>query len=181
MKVIVIGMDNTGKSTLCENLAKELKLEHLHSLGYKPSKETLLNFMAYNLTNEKDVIFERFSFFDEIIYGPVLRYYTKFNIGDDFYYNLLEKEPYIIYCRPEDNVIFNWGNREQMDGVIEHEQELLNRWDALVDILKEDGFKVIDYDYTKDSTSKLIKEIKGEEDVSKLGFMCTTTFGKNSK
>lgn len=160
MKVIVIGMDNTGKTTLCEELSKLYNLEHLHSLGYKATKEAMLSFMGYNLINDKNVIFERFSYFDEIVYGPVLRKHSKFDLNDDFYYTLLEKNPYIIYCRPPKDVIQKWGEREQMNGIIDNSEKLLERWDALADILEEDGFNVINYDYTMDDPKEILNSEK---------------------
>ena len=177
MKIIVIGMDNTGKSTLCEQLSKELNLEHLHSLGYKPPREHLLAFMGYNLVNDKDVIFERFSYFDEIIYGPVLREESKFDLDDDFYMTIYRENPKIIYCRPPRKVIFNWGEREQMEGIIDNSVELLSRWDSLAELLKMDGFDIIHYDYTRENISDLIGELK---DGDNLGTLHKTTSRKRT-
>ena len=68
----------------------------------------------------------------------------------------------IIYCRPEDDVIYNFGDREQMEGVIEQRVALVNKWDELVMELSKRGFVILTYDWTKHSLDYLTNIIGGK-------------------
>ena len=43
MKLIVVGMDNSGKTTLCETLAYKLKALHIKPMGPGHTKEEIDN------------------------------------------------------------------------------------------------------------------------------------------
>lgn len=153
MKIIVVGMDNTGKTTLCDDLEYKLKVFRVKPLGPGYNREQMLDNILYNMNKYTDVVFERFSIFEELVYGKVLRGESKFTFED---INLIRKyKPIIVYCRPSNEVIFNFGDRQQMKGVIEQKEKLLKAWDKLIfDSLE--GFKVIKYDWTKDKLGKLL-------------------------
>lgn len=131
MKIIILGMDNSGKTTLSNKLKEILKYPLINSLGPKYTKAEMKLFMLKNLLN-KDVIFERFPLFEELIYGNVLRGESKFSLTDEVY-DLLKKDKnlFIIYCRPSRDHILNFGSREQMNGVIEQSNDLIVAWDNL--------------------------------------------------
>lgn len=153
MKLIVVGMDNSGKTTLCDDLAYKLKATHVTPMGPGHTRESMRdNIMLYMKRNE-NVVFERFSIFEELVYGRVLRGESKFTVQD---IDLIRKfKPIIIYCRPPEEVIFNFGNRPQMLGVKAEKEKLVKAWDELIfDTLE--GFKVIKYDWTKDKLGKLL-------------------------
>lgn len=153
MKIIVVGMDNTGKTTLCKSLANKLGFTHVDPMGPGKSREEMLDNIMYYLNKSNGVIFERFSIFEELVYGKTLRGVSKFNYQDIEMikrYNLV-----IIYCRPSNEVICNFGDREQMEGVIEKKEALIKAWDNLIyDTLE--GFKIIKYDWTKDKLGNLL-------------------------
>lgn len=153
MKIIVVGMDNSGKTTLCEDLANKLKATHVKPMGPGQSKEAMLHNIQYHMARNENTVFERFSIFEELIYGRILRGKSKFDFQD---VNLIRKyKPIIIYCRPSDEVIFNFGDRDQMTGVIEQKEKLLKAWDSFIyDALS--GFKIIKYDWTKDKLGELL-------------------------
>ena len=150
MKIIILGMDNSGKTTLANYLKDLLNYPLINSLGPKYTKEEMENFMLKHLKNNKDVIFERFPLFEEIIYGNVLRNESKFNLNDKIY-KLLKKDKNlcIIYCRPSRDNILNFGTREQMEGVIEKSNNLINAWDNLFmnHIMIDFNGRFIRYDY----------------------------------
>lgn len=162
MKVLVIGMDNTGKTTLCKELSERLNLKWVKSLGPNKSKEELEDYLINNLTSDEDCIFERFSFFDEMVYGKVLRGVSKFDFNDRIYQVLKEVKPIIIYCRPEAETIFNWNDREQMEGVIEQSQTLITQWDLLIDRLYDTKpfSKLIRWDYKHNTLENILEQVK---------------------
>lgn len=162
MKILVIGMDNTGKTTLCKELSERLNLKWVKSLGPNKSKEELEEYLIDNLESEESSVFERFSLFDEMVYGKVLRGISKFNFDSVVYQTLKEVKPIIIYCRPEAETIFNWNDREQMDGVIEQSQTLITQWDLLIDRLHDDKpySKFIEWDYKHNTLENILEQVK---------------------
>lgn len=164
MKIIVIGMDNTGKTTLCRELSSRMNLDWIHSLGPKHSKEELSEYLVKNLRSNSNCIFERFSFFDEIVYGTVLRGESKFSFKDELFNIIKEVKPIIIYCRPDISAILDWQGREQMEGVIEDSNRLITAWDLLIDkvIDSECYCKYLIWDYKNDTIDNMIEKIEGK-------------------
>lgn len=159
-KVIVIGMDNTGKTTLCETLSNKLDFELIKSPGPKITKEEMVKFMEENLTSDKNLIFERFPFIEEMVYGKILRHTNLFDFREPIVDKL--KEVKFIYCRPNKKCIFNFGEREQMEGVIEQSIPLLKKFDRIYRKLKNREIKVIKYDYNKMNVDEVMKFITEE-------------------
>lgn len=149
MKVIVVGMDNTGKTTLCNYLKEKQNFQLINSCGPNKTKEEMENFIRTNLVKEGYIVFERFCYFEEMVYGKILRDKSLFSFKDDITQFILDNEPTIVYCRPEDEVIKNWNGREQMNGVIEQADLLIQRWDTVMKRARKLGFKVIKYNYKK--------------------------------
>ena len=160
-KIIVVGMDNTGKTTLVNQLSDYYQCDHIKSLGPGYSRDEMLWEIVRKITIDKMVVLERFSILEECVYGKVLRNDPKFTVED---MDLVKPyNPLIVYCRPSDEVIYNFGDREQMDGVIEQREKLVNEWDHLISQLKERDFEVITYDWTKNSLEDITRVI-GERD-----------------
>jgi adenylate kinase family enzyme len=159
MKIIVCGMDNTGKTTLCNSLSVRTGFKIVRIGGPEFSKESMMEDTLLYLNDGKSIIFERFPIFEEMVYGKVLRGKSKFEYSD---IEAIKKyKPIIIYCRPSKDVIFNFGKREQMKGVIEQKEALVKAWDDLmIDTIS--GFKIIKYDWTKDKLGYLVGGIKNE-------------------
>ena len=159
-KIIVLGMDNTGKTTLVEQLSNEFNCDHIKSLGPGYTKEEMKEEMLRKLNIEDLVVLERFSIFEELVYGPILRGVSKFDKND--IEEIREYNPIIIYCRPSDETIFNFGDREQMEGVIEEREKLVRAWDKLILELKLNyQFDILTYNWTnKRALMRLKNEIK---------------------
>ena len=165
-KIIVLGMDNTGKTTLCKELAERLGYEHVNSLGPKVSKEEMAQFIDDHLADEKPMIFERFCFFEEMVYGEILRGESKFHWDGPYHYKIQDANPLIIYCRPSRKKIFQFGDREQMPGVIEESEKLLGAFDDLYFSLMGHGLFVITYSFeyvTVDQLVFMINHWNGKE------------------
>lgn len=146
-KIIVVGMDNTGKTTLVNQLCEYYNCESIKSLGPGYSRREMIDEVKRKLELPGKVILERFSILEECVYGNVLRNDSKFTLNDMDW--LRDYDFTIIYCRPEDEVIYNFGDREQMEGVIEQRVKLVQYWDDLIIKLSQMGFVVIPYDWTK--------------------------------
>lgn len=157
-KIIILGMDNTGKTTLAESLSKELKVKLIKSTGPKVTKETMVYNMLINLESPEPVIFERYNMFEEIIYGNILRGESKFNFKDYMYEQTVLHKPLIIYCRPDKEKIFNFGTREQMKGVIEEKEKLLKAWDELISKISSD-IEVYVYNFNVQSLNYMVNYI----------------------
>lgn len=163
--IIVEGLDNTGKTTLINQLAPMFFLRQVKSLGPAP----LLQHLEWIVTalNEEDthIIYDRFSVISESVYGVMLRGDSVFkNLSEDLLRLTLRKLPLIIYCRPPREAIFNWGERPQMDRVKENAASLLGRYDAAIEYILglNNGQNVIYYDYTQaGSLESLTKAVVG--------------------
>jgi GTPase SAR1 family protein len=153
VKIIVVGMDNTGKTTLCKTLASKLNAVHAKPLGPGRSREDMFENIIHYMDMKETVIFERFSIFEELIYGKILRKNSKFDFKD--VEMIRHYHPVIVYCRPPKEVILNFGDRAQMPGVIEKSERLIKEWDHLIyDCIS--GFKIITYDWTKDKLGDIL-------------------------
>lgn len=158
-KIIVVGMDNTGKTTLVNQLKEFYKCESIKSPGPNYTRQEMIDEIKKDLDLPNKVILERFSILEELVYGNVLRNHSKFRLDDMDW--IRDYDFIIIYCRPGDEVIYNFGDREQMNGVIEEKEKLVEAWDNLIIDLARIGFVIIPYDWTKmnlDSITKIIGE-----------------------
>ena len=166
-KIIVLGMDNTGKTTLCKHLSKALDYKHITSLGPKASLWEMMNFIDRNMKSEDPMVLERLCIFEEMVYGKVLRGFSQFD-WDSSYLNTVQRAlPLIIYCRPSREKIFNFGNREQMEGVIEQKEKLLAAFDDLYFKLPGKKFFVTTYDFESVTAEELVRKIKTWKGVTK--------------
>ena len=95
------------------------------------TKEEMESRMLDNLASDEKIIFERFPFFEEWVYGRILRGVSKFNFDDDIYKKIKSYKPSIIYCRPSTEKILEWRGREQMIGVIEESEALIKEFDKI--------------------------------------------------
>lgn len=154
--IIIIGMDNTGKSTLASNLSKKYRYPLIAPCGPGKTKKQMINHMkiAYMFNN---VIYERYPVFEEMVYGKILRGKSKFNFHSKMFRKLRKQRTLIIYCRPDEKTIFNFGEREQMKGVISNSEKLLYSFDSLIDkLIYKYKMNVKIYDYEVDNWEDLI-------------------------
>lgn len=158
--IIVEGMDNTGKSTLFLRLSKDLKLLAINNQKRPQSiNETALYLEGVlRLASNFPVIVDRWQAISEPIYGPICRnhhLYAKTNLEAQLRFLIQAANPLIIHCRPPDSVILNFGDSNQMDGVIKHAKELLKTYDNYMGNLVAMGFRVMNYDWTTEPYENL--------------------------
>lgn len=153
--LIFTGMDNSGKTTLAVKVSQKLGLPLVKSLGPNHTKDEKHLWFLDQMTREAafpdSVIFDRFLPFEEMVYGKVLRGDPIYSLDDPYMKSLKDLNPIVIYTRPSSEVIFNFGDREQMIGVVETREKLLIAWDDLMWKLINSGWNVQIYDYTMDS------------------------------
>ena len=134
--IIIEGMDNTGKSTLCNHLSKKFDLR----VDVRSRPKDLndgFRMISRSVFNKNPVIYDRHVLISEIVYGPLLRNKSVFgNSNWDLLFLMLKTHPLIIYCRPPKRKVFRFGVREQMDGVISQATNLIRRYDWLMEIIK---------------------------------------------
>lgn len=151
MNVVVYGCDNSGKTSLANHIAEKFKLEYVRSKG-GPSMSTqeVLQYLDKNL-DEGDKVFDRFSIIEEYTNGLVLRGKDRFQ--DEF----IDKESFLnridlfIYACPSMEAVKNFGDREQMDGIIENIDRLREMYRVFTvnDVISADRSLIV-FDWTKD-------------------------------
>lgn len=134
--IIVEGMDNSGKSTLVDKLSGDLKLLAIVNRRRPKDLQSSWDYVTrvMPLAQKFPVIMDRWQSISEPIYGPICRGSHIFDleaINDQHHYVMeqLGYEPLIIYCRPSLDRIRNFGTRDQMAGVIDHADELVEAYD----------------------------------------------------
>ena len=162
MLIIVEGMDNSGKTTLVQRLSEDIKLLVMNNKR-KPRDEAemrdylrLVNHVQWHFPT----ILDRLCTISEPIYGclrksgPVITPAR----ADWHLLELKAMNPLIIYCRPPEATIFNWGDRPQMEGVIENGQALLKAYDESMDRMAPQ-FKIVKWDFTAYEYTWLLNQV----------------------
>jgi hypothetical protein len=160
--IIVIGMDNTGKTTLVKALAEELNLPTVKSPGPKSKAEQMRWVLKQTMRDTifGNTIYERFALLEELVYGQVLRNESNFKYDDEYFQLLRMADPIIVYVRPSNEKIFNFGDRPQFSGIIENKDKLLAAFDELVFKMISSGWKVLTYNYEYHKVKELAKALK---------------------
>lgn len=157
--IIVEGMDNSGKTTLCEKLESKSNFPVIHSPG--PPQvvgiEAWFSFVRDTLTREVPCIYDRHPIFSEYIYGPLLRGVNMLS-DKDYLSKLVKKDPLVIYCRPADSIIVDFKDTIQMNGVKEKALMLIKAYDDFMNLFRANG-RVYDYDYNLDPTDEKVMEV----------------------
>lgn len=170
--VVVEGMDNSGKSTLCKRLSHDLELPLVVYTAAK-TREAMIQWTKEELARLDKLsssgevwasIYDRFRPISDQVYGPVLRGYNVFSDteeGVELFYRFLQLDPLIIYCRPHSETILGFTDgREQMEGVIENGRKLLDQYDYFMARLLNKGVKVRSYDYENDDYQEIKNEVQ---------------------
>lgn len=157
--VIVEGVDGSGKSTLIRKLREQSKRYFwIASSSSRPKTlpdlQDALHWVGQASYLKLPIVCDRFPLISEVVYGPILRgsnLLDQLNRRDQASAAaLLSEVDRIIYCRPHKDVIKeNLSKNLQMDGVKNRLGDLINRYDDVMDSLRDDNIYVIGYDYTK--------------------------------
>lgn len=154
--IIVEGCDNSGKTTLVSALSGDLRLLSIvnrqRPLSLQDSYAYLTRVLPLALRFA--TIFDRWQPISEPIYGPICRGVHLFNdahIQNQFRMTKnMALQPLVIYCRPSIEKIMDFGEREQMAGVIENAPAIVAAYDHQIEWLKQ-HFPVVRYDFERDT------------------------------
>ncbi len=170
LKIVVFGCDNTGKTTLCNELLDILDpyfhVEIAKSIGANKTVEEYVDFMKSNLSKEKVIIFDRFPIIEEATCGKVLRnndIFEKWQKEDVI--GILKSVDIFILCYPGLFNVLNWGEREQMDGVKSNALKLINAYNEMAVALKDMNLNVFEYNYNCHNVFKFYSRIRKELDI----------------
>ena len=171
-RVIVEGMDGSGKTTLVRQLDAYFGEQVIVVPGYNrtpdpksPMPQWWMEQLAVNRPGQF-AMHDRF-FYPELVYGPVLR--GSVNAEKwvlDYVLKFLRAHAMIIYCRPPTEVITRGIEVEdQMEGVKPHLHDLLIKYDHVMvgeaAHLAPTG-RFISYDWTQDDAMmRLIRRMTG--------------------
>lgn len=121
MNIVVYGCDNSGKTSLANHIVEKFNFEYVRSKGGpKMGTQEVLQYLDQNLNSASDKVFDRFSIIEEYTNGLVLRDRDRFQ--DEFIdkERFLDRVDLFIYACPDMATVKNFGDREQMDGIIEN-------------------------------------------------------------
>lgn len=176
--LIIEGPDNSGKTTLCTDLRKRLGIPVVHSERPNPAwgAERILAHSNHQLL-PKRIIRDRIYVISEYVYGRVIRGGSALRgLHADALMDLYQRPYLIIYCRPDDRAILDSQGREQMEGVLDKHQAIIQEYDKLMGEVAL-NCKVVRYDYQSDrvddlviTCSKYLQEFQSQ--LASAAFMC---------
>lgn len=125
-RIIIEGVDGSGKTTLIKKLAYDLKLpvarRHVTSQG--GPKENLDKWVLRDLESKQHLIYDRHPTISDPIYTDVLQRQPKLS-ADVIELYLANTKPFVVLCDPGlHNVAKNIHTEQQMRGVLENYREL---------------------------------------------------------
>lgn len=138
--VIIEGMDNSGKSTLAQILSEEFHMCLVKTYQKPSSTVGIYKYDEWLESCPQRIIMDRHPMISDFIYGRVLRGFSYIDerISQDWSKNHL-----IIYCRPSEEIILDFGTRNQMKGVVEQAIKLLLTYDMYMETISH-----IRYDFS---------------------------------
>lgn len=144
MIVIIEGLDNSGKSTLCRHYHENVNLTIVKPIPRKSPEEALIQTIQL-LSIPVDVVFDRINLISEAVYGPTIRS-TKFpeELFEVGIQALIDVHATIVHCCADPEP---WGDRAQMDGVINNWIRLNERYFIVMEILRQAGIPVKSHDW----------------------------------
>ena len=141
--IVVEGLDNTGKTMLCEQLQVDFpELSHRPSIGNKHDLQQI-HYQALSALDDdaRDplILWDRSRFISEFVYNPVLKNRpTAYTMVEwlNMLANFVARPQLIIYCfRTPDRLLKDFDEREQLPGVLEHVPELVEAYDQVWSML----------------------------------------------
>lgn len=155
-------MDNTGKTTLLKQLAGDFGFDT--RVSQKPTTHgAVLDWVRQQAEDQHTniIVYDRFPLISEKIYGLALRGQINLPRGiEDYFKSYLLICPMTIFCRPPNEHIEDWGDRDQMKGVINTSHTLITLYDRMIMDYQEryQSPYLCVYDYTNPSSYAELKE-----------------------
>lgn len=168
LKIVLMGVDNSGKTTLARNLNEVLNSKgfafcYMPPLGVAPL-EMQIEYLDKILFNEKSLIIDRLPVIEEEVAGRIFRNVSNFDkVNKEKVFDYYKNVDVVIFCNPSIEVVTNWGSRPQMDGVKENAEKLQDGYEDLFYklILETMGMGITfhEYDWGSDVTGRRFHEI----------------------
>lgn len=163
--LIVEGPDNSGKTTLCRTMSSRFLRGELHSPGPHPERnerwQEWVNWTLWNPSLHKLVIFDRYSLISEAVYGPIFRGGNSLakSLGQLRFRN---EEGHIIWCMPSLSSVLDFGEREQMTGVMSKGEEIYKGYEILIDQMRTTHpyFTHVIYNWKSDNGEELMERLE---------------------
>jgi len=155
-RVIIEGVDGSGKTTLIEKLRREFHFltPVVNTLRSEQDFEKWWPEVLSTDYGDRVPIHDRF-YYSELVYGPILRGNS---IGSKALHlrvrNQLRREAFLVHARPTLGSITQEAQvSDQMEGVLDHLPELLNGYDSIMKmqpIYYGNRFLTYDWHYKSD-------------------------------
>lgn len=147
--IIVEGPDNTGKTTLIEQLAKEFRLPMVKS--YRPrTSGDIIRFHNWVKACPATVILDRHPSISDFIYGNIIRGDSP---SDPDLIQFLREGHYLVFCDPPtDTILSTYSDRPQMEGTHENIQRIISEYRSLMATIEPDFV----YDFTQPKAFKAL-------------------------
>ena len=163
-KIVVYGPDNSGKTTLVDQIVGfsntcSQPIKKMKSLGPAPVDEQI-RYMDENLAIKGHVIFDRYPVIEEETCGIVLRQHNNFGEAPTLYTKYIKAIDLFIFCNPGLDAILNWGEREQMVGIKENIFPLYFSYCLVYKKFRELGINVMEYNWkSKDGLFEVARRV----------------------
>jgi hypothetical protein len=159
MLYAVEGVDNSGKSVFAQRLAHELKAVYVKHHARPANDKDCAHYYSHvaSMAECYDVVADRLMVVSEPIYGAVLR--GKVTLTPPVCEAVLHVVDVLVYCRPPAEVIFAENDREQLDGVRENHELILELYDTYFE-RGEFPCPVLIYDWTRASFENTVKLLR---------------------
>jgi cytidylate kinase len=165
MIIVVEGPDNAGKTTLAQQIAKDLKAVLIKV--ERPKRA--IDLVAYQGLLHKAaeysgaVVADRHVAISEPIYGTIIRGGHELK-PEDIMLCMAELDV-VIYCRPfRDKIIGSIRSRPQMDGVVENTRAIIDAYDEFFNPAGWDHrAKLAVFNYEHQKTEDLIQSLKNHQ------------------
>ncbi len=132
--IIVEGPDNSGKSTLIQALAAQLRLPMARTYRMPQTEEDIQHWHNWANAAPYPLILDRHSAISDLIYSPLVR--NTSGASSLRLASACRNGHYLIYCRPHwDTIAATYNEREQLGGTHEKLTDLIRAYDNLMDEL----------------------------------------------
>ena len=174
MLVIIEGPDGGGKTTLLKTLRERLSKQafFIQSNSKIKTTEELVAYSKFlvEAPDELTIITDRYPFFSEAVYGPLLRQkdlsMASIDSGEASKIGVRDNS-LVIYCRPPwPTLKRNLENEPQRKGVKEKILFITKKYDTIIEEVKFGGVPVIQYDYSRcrpGDLTYIIEQIQGKK------------------
>lgn len=124
MKIIIEGIDGSGKTTLAHTLAQSCNTKYIHHSNPKSPSEfnDMLKMYKQECSGKSSIIFDR-AWYSEMAYGPVMRNTSAISWPDMYSLetDIAKTGGLIIYCTGDPHIMFEAAHMRGEDYMKEYQ------------------------------------------------------------